>query len=252
SGINKCSNIKEQITLLKKRLENCDIIEGFTEVIYNESNLRYDRKRELEGQLTNESLTPSERADILFNIGKLDYRHWDYSEALKNFEENLTINKQLKNSFWIDRCLWWIGTIYCALKNFERALEIFERLGVKNNLQEILGIIRYVQDSSEDLFPLHFRYLLRWTREELTNPGTSLPDVAMRQHSLGALYNSFENFKEAETAYTGALDIYRDLAAENPDTYLPDVAKTHNELGKVYLKLNRFEEGEQQYREALD
>jgi tetratricopeptide (TPR) repeat protein len=57
--------------------------------------------------------------------------------------------------------------------------------------------------------------------------------------------------KEAEHAYTEALDIRRKLAEVNPDTYKPEVAMTLNNLANLYSVSRCMKKAEQAYIEAL-
>jgi hypothetical protein len=43
---------------------------------------------------------------------------------------------------------------------------------------------------------------------------------------------------KAQSAYEGALEIYRTLAKTNPDTYLSEIAMTLNSLGLLYSDNN--------------
>ncbi|MFX1478500.1 MAG: tetratricopeptide repeat protein [Promethearchaeota archaeon] len=245
---------KFEMTLLKKKLKHCRIADLHLEIndfVYDQSNLKYEERQKLEEKLNDKSLQPSVKAEILFDIGEIDYRHWDYSQALKHFQESLTIYEQLKDPYWIDKCLKSIGSTYCALKNFKSACEIFKKvdLKIKNYFSKIHLILAEV---SRTYFPLHFRYFLKWMKEQLTKADTNLTDVADKQIYLGEFYAAMEFFADAEIAYKKALKIFKKLDADNPGIHIHDVAKTQNELGNIYLNLNNLEKAERLFKKALD
>jgi tetratricopeptide (TPR) repeat protein len=69
--------------------------------------------------------------------------------------------------------------------------------------------------------------------------------------TLGLLYSNTIKMKEAEKAFTDALEIRRTLAAADKNTYLPDVAETLINLGNLYTDNIRFKEAEKAYNEAF-
>ncbi|MEM9542220.1 MAG: tetratricopeptide repeat protein [Cyanobacteria bacterium P01_E01_bin.42] len=58
-------------------------------------------------------------------------------------------------------------------------------------------------------------------------------------------------FKQSQTLYEEALQIYRELAFENPRIYLPCVADTLNNLALLHWKTNEIVAALEEYKEAL-
>jgi hypothetical protein len=66
-----------------------------------------------------------------------------------------------------------------------------------------------------------------------------LPDVAMTLNNLGLLVKADrQRRKEAETLFTEALTLFRQLAKDSPAVYLRDVANTLAAFGITYLGWN--------------
>jgi tetratricopeptide (TPR) repeat protein len=69
---------------------------------------------------------------------------------------------------------------------------------------------------------------------------------------LAVLHSAKNEFDSAESAYSEALNIYRELAKVNPQTYLPKVAMTLNNLAVLHSAKNEFDPAESAYSEALN
>jgi len=72
------------------------------------------------------------------------------------------------------------------------------------------------------------------------------------QNNLGLQYLQLKRFREAETAFTEALNIRKELANNNPDAYLPLVARAYSNLGVIYRNLRCYEEAETAYTKASE
>jgi hypothetical protein len=75
----------------------------------------------------------------------------------------------------------------------------------------------------------------------------------MSHDNLGIALHMTSRRKEAEQAYTAALPIFKQLAADFPTTreFRQDLALCHNNLGAVLSETARLNEGETAYRDAL-
>ncbi len=76
--------------------------------------------------------------------------------------------------------------------------------------------------------------------------------MATTLNSLGELYRTNNDFKQAEPILNEALQIYRELAKENPRTYLPYVAGTLNNFALLQSDKNEFAAAEEKYEESLE
>jgi tetratricopeptide (TPR) repeat protein len=76
--------------------------------------------------------------------------------------------------------------------------------------------------------------------------------VATTLNNLGILYRNTSRFKEAEQAYSEALEIRKTLAAANKDAYLPDVAMTIHNLGLFHFSRKNFPEAFAKLNEARE
>jgi tetratricopeptide (TPR) repeat protein len=89
-------------------------------------------------------------------------------------------------------------------------------------------------------------------REYQDNPGDRLPLAETLNH-LGIMYGKAWRKKEAEDAFTKALQVYRELAKTNPSwyAYTSGIASTLNNLGDLYSDTSRPKEAAEAYTEAL-
>ncbi len=152
-------------------------------------------------------------------------------------QNNLGVLYQTKNDY------------LAALKAYNRALEISERLAKTNpatyergvaNTQNNLG--RLYQGKNEYPAALNAYSKALEIRERLakTNPAIYEPDVAMTQNNLGVFYEDKNEYPAALNAYSKALKIRERLAKINPAIYEPEVAATQNNLGSLYHAKNDY------------
>ncbi|MFA8301019.1 MAG: tetratricopeptide repeat protein [Hyphomicrobiales bacterium] len=169
----------------------------------------------------------AKRAMTLNNLGLLQSSQNDYKSALKNYEEALSIYRDLTkenpSTYLPDLAtsLNNLGVLQSSQNDYKSALK---------NYEEALSIRR-------DL-----------TKE---NPSTYLPYVAGTLNNLGNLQSSQNDYKSALKNYEEALSIYRDLSKENPSTYLPYVATSLNNLGNLQSSQNDYKSALKNYKEAL-
>jgi len=109
------------------------------------------------GALTGKAVNLSRIGRIFYALGRregdISFARGNYTKALLYFQDSLKIFEQLNELPEIASMLWWIGSIYSkfydayqaplskVLDNFERALEIYEQLGLENKAQKVRNLI---------------------------------------------------------------------------------------------------------------
>jgi tetratricopeptide (TPR) repeat protein len=99
-------------------------------------------------------------------------------------------------------------------------------------------------------YPRDEKALQEYREKVKTDTGYRQPLAETLNH-LGVMYANTQRQKEAEDAYTQALEEYRELAKTNPSWYSPNIASTLNNLGGLYSDTSRLKESADAYAEAL-
>ncbi|WP_298238013.1 tetratricopeptide repeat protein [uncultured Algibacter sp.] len=92
------------------------------------------------------------KADVLRNIGKLNYQEKSYPKSIEYFTKALNIYNELDDFLYQSYCLVDIGNVYMGKKDFKKAIEFFNKsikisrkYGFNENLVNALSNIGVVQ-----------------------------------------------------------------------------------------------------------
>ncbi len=201
------------------------------------------------------ALAQAEKMAKDFAAVNLDEASEMYKKAFELFKKGdidgalqvLDDDKLAKTLHEVARSYMLKADLYILKLDFKNA-ETYYRKAVEaepGNLDHIIAVTAFFYKQKK------FRKAQLLTEKALSMTGNKSERAAFLSN-LGVLYSNTSRFKEAEQAYSEALDNYRTLAAANKDAYLPYVATTLNNLGTLYSDTSRFKEAEQAYSEALD
>ncbi|MDR2652934.1 MAG: tetratricopeptide repeat protein [Prevotellaceae bacterium] len=171
--------------------------------------------------------TEGEKAAVLHNLGPLQHKIKNYSQAKDSYLEALKI--------------------YRNLADVNPKAYLPDVAGMLNNLGVLQNDIKdYPQAEScyQDALKI-------WRELAAANPQACLPDLAMTLINLGVLQNDMNEYSKAEAYYKEALRIYRNLAAVNPQTFLHYVAIMFNNLGILQSDINDYKKAKAYYKKAL-
>ena len=95
--------------------------------------------------------------------------------------------------------------------------------------------------------------LARKIRQRLAdaNPQTFNPPLAATLHNLAVLYFHAQRFKESESMFEEAVEVYRRLTGDNPQAYQSDFASTLCYFGALKFVEGQYETATKHFEEAL-
>ncbi len=214
------------------------------------------------------------KASLLNNLGAIFDKQNQFSEALKNYNKALAIQRKLaqensgRYSLDLIKSLNNLASLYAkrdesnkALSLFTEALQICKK-AVQENPKDYSSELALLYNNIGTYFNQIKKYSVALTSLEealkirrnlaINDPKTHLPYVSLALNNIGTSYWGKKESELAIEKYKEALKIRRDLAADNPRAYLPYVADTSNNLGNLYfIERNEFELASERYREAL-
>ena len=216
---------------------------------------------------------PEEKANVLNNMGLVQQKNNDYSEAELSYEEALKIRRKLAEEnprAYLPKIAMTLNNLAVlhrnineypkAFEEYEEALKIYKKLAKENpkaflpdlamtlnNLANLhWNIYEYPKALEEYEEALYIRK--KFAKE---NPKAFLPDVAMTLNNLANLYSAINEYPKALEEYEEALKIRRKLAEENPNAYLSDVARNLLNLANLHRNINEYSKALEEYEEAL-
>jgi tetratricopeptide (TPR) repeat protein len=214
-----------------------------------------------------------DRANVLSNLGLVQWENRNYVNAEKSFTEALKIERELAEhnpqtyNSGVAVVLNNLGLLqrdiqkYAeAEKSFTEALKIDRELAEKDSQAynpDVAGTLNSLGNLQADIQKYaeaekSFTEALRIRRELAEhNPQAYNPDLAGTLNNLGTLQWNIQKYTEAEKSFTEALKILRNLAEKNPQAYNPDVATTLSNLGTLQRNIQKHEEAEKSHTEAL-
>ncbi len=160
-----------------------------------------------------------------------------------------------------------MGRIEETKEKYERALEIYENLRIKdsknmiyllsvgatlNNLGTLLSDMGRIEEAKEKYEKALGIY--EGLRVKDLENIIYQSDVAMTLNNLGTLLSDTGLFEEAKEKYEKALEIYERLRVKDSKNilYQSDVAMTLNNLGDLLNNMGHMEEAQQKYEKALE
>ncbi len=202
--------------------------------------------------------------DALFEYARFLQLQNHYREAMKRYTEilDLEINSEQRA-----KTLNNLGLLYSdqnknseAMKAYQEALSIRRELVKKNrdiynpdlaNTLNNLAVLYRVQNKNSEAMKMYEEALS--IRRELVkkNRDAYNPDLAMTLNNLAVLYRAQNKNSEAMKAYEEALSIRRELVKKNSNVYIPYMANTLNNLAVLYRAQNKNSEAMKAYEEAL-
>lgn len=212
-------------------------------------------------------------ADMLHNIGLLNYNLHHYTDAESEIGEALDIyrtksEKHPECQVRIVSALVNIGNLHNYLEKyhlakeaFNEALRIVRDLGTDNSdeyLTQLAGVLGNLASVNNNIRKWnlaksqHHEALEIYRSLAAKTPDIYLPRVATSLHNLGILYGNLGNDYLSEKNYCEALEIRRALAKKNPDAHLPALADTIHSIGCLHLKRGDGALVEREFSEAVD
>ena len=171
------------------------------------------------------------------------FKKGDIDGALKVLDDD-TLAKTLHE---VARAFMLKADLYILKLDFKNA-ETYYRKAVEaepGNLDHIISVTAFFYKQKK------FRKAQLLTEKALSITGNKY-EKALFLNTLGVLYSDTSRFKEAEQAYSEALEIRKTLAAANKDAYLPYVATTIHNLGLFHFSRENFPEAFAKLNEARE
>jgi len=173
----------------------------------------------------------------------------DYPSALENYQKALEINERIGNLQGIGNNYNNIGLVYYSIFDYPKALEyhqktlnINERTGNKTGMGNSLGNIGNIYNDLHD-YPKAVEYYERaLSISENTN---NLQSVAGNLVNLGNVYTKLQNYKKALEYKQSALKINEQLGNQ------PRIANNLGNIGNVYILLEDYPSAMQYHERAL-
>ncbi len=173
-------------------------------------------------------------AAVYVNLGTNFYFLSDYDTAIKFYKTSFDINSDIKNEPGMASSLNGIGAVYCAIEQYDKALEsllLSEKYCLKNEIKESLIS---VQDSiAESYLSLgDYRKSLEYYDKCLTHAKEigSLQDQAYAINGLGNNYTALKEFDKALEYFHKCLSIRKEIGFK-----FGEVATLTN-IGNLYIQ----------------
>ncbi|MFO0358518.1 MAG: GAF domain-containing protein [Sphingobacteriaceae bacterium] len=173
-------------------------------------------------------------AAVYVNLGTNSYFLSDYDTAIKFYKTSLDINTEIKNEIGMAGSLNGIGAVYCAIEQYEKALESLlasEELCIKNN--SIDGLANIQDGIAESYLCLkHYTKALEYY-EKCLNTAIELGSLNLQAYSyngLGNTYLALQEFDKALDYFQKCLTIRKDI------DFKFGVVTTLNHIGNLYIQ----------------
>ncbi len=195
------------------------------------------------------------KVKILLEISE-QFNRSDFSKAMEYSNRAMEIAQKNKDDFMIassynakGNTFLWVGNYNESLKNYLKALEIFEGVSAKVKMIGTCTNIGIVYDRIENYnlaLEYYFRALNLYNEQkELNKPLEEFTGITSLCNNIGNIYANRNDNETAIQYYQKGLK----LALERNDLFRQGVI--YNNLGKIYLKLRKFEESEDYLQTAL-
>jgi eukaryotic-like serine/threonine-protein kinase len=173
------------------------------------------------------------RAEGRLRVGQMRYRLGELKEAEQDYDQALSIGKQLAVEF-------------PSRSDFRHGLaKSYNSLGL---LLKANGRPKEAEMAYTDALAL-----LKPLVADFSSRPEFRQDLATIYNNLGILLNDTNRPIEAAKAYTDALDLVKQLAADFPNRadFRVDLARSHSNLGVMFKTTFRFKEAETSYASAV-
>jgi len=222
--MNKPSKLPDnsKIKTLKKQLKNAsgtdeiNILNQLAGEYFNQSAttaLEYSGKALT---LAREICYRQGEAVALRGIGNICYRHGDYAEALRNYQESLVIEKELNNVSSVAGVLSNIGMIHALTGAFEKAIEVnIEAMKLLEGIDNKENIVRIILNNLGNCYLelKDYNNSLNFYKRSLSM-SRKLDDqqgVAFSLSNIAIVFHKRGKFDEAVKYFQKALDIRKEL-----------------------------------------
>jgi len=194
-------------------------------------------------------LPADEKAELLLDVGIGHLNLNDYTQALKYFDYAHKIFERIDDNNGIAKIMNNIGSIHNRLGNYEKSLgyhlqslRLFEELENKKGVAEAVNYIGIVYQNLKK-FPESLDF---YNRALQINYEINDLDAASKSlNNMGNIMLSMTNFEQALTYYKKSLN----LKDEMENQY--GKAVTLNNIGMVYQGLKQFEKAMEHYEMSL-
>lgn len=199
-------------------------------------------------QLSEEAGYTLGKCEAYFYIGTVYHAHYEFPEALKNYEIALQIAEAINNQTKQAKILMVMGEVYANLSDFKRALEAEQRslklyenlgnkLGMAKNLGNIFNIYKY--NGEYDKAIVTIQKAIELNREINEKWGT-----ANNLLQLGQLFSELADYPKALTYINQALKMYQELNNKI------GIAQAYGASGAVYLQQGNYGTAIEYYQKA--
>ena len=237
--------------LLERDPKSVDAIFGMGRVQMASGNLSgsfdyLNRALSLSIQLENDE----EKALILHTLGAAYRMLGKPDDALRNYQESLTITRRLGEKVNIARTLEetanvevGLGKSDDALKNYQEALKLRREIGDKKEVGDsLIDLANFYHDRGQDdlAMPMYNESL------QIQRDQGDERSQAVCLGNIGNVYFARNDYQQALTYYQQSLQLREKLKVPG------DIAETLHNLAETSLKLGRFDQALTQYLRALD
>jgi len=179
------------------------------------------------------------QAHSFLALGNAQFRISEYSEAVLNIKEAVSIFRTSGLERTLASSLSALGNVYKAQGDYEQALtfyyeslEVCERIGLQKGIGVNLNNIGLIYNEMEE-YEKAMEYYLRSVEVNRNIENNRL--LAVNYNNLGLLYTSTGDLAKALRFHKKSLQIKRSSGNKTGEAY------SLNNIGKVYLKQNKLD-----------
>lgn len=186
----------------------------------------------------------------LLNIGGIYKNTGRYNQALKYYQEALDINKKTGKEDRIATSLSNIGTIYKKWGKFDKALEYYQKA---LDLDQKNNNHRGYATRLNNIGHVYYSQGQYDVALEHYKQARDINERLHLDDQVAINLNNIAGVYDSKGQYDLAIDFYdQALAIYNKLGMEPDVANILNNAGKVYTSWGRYDQALAKYRQALD
>jgi tetratricopeptide (TPR) repeat protein len=190
------------------------------------------------------------QAAWIHRLGVLAYSRGDYSEAARQYQRALDIFERLGDQAGMADTYHYLGILAHdrsdydeAARQYQRALDIFERLGDRAAMANSYGELAILARKRSDYDEAARQYQRAL---DIFEPLGDQAGMATAYHDLGILAHARGDYDEAARQYQRALDIFERLGNQ------ARMADSYQVLGNLASGHEDYHEAARQYQRALD
>ncbi|MEW5768042.1 MAG: tetratricopeptide repeat protein [bacterium] len=207
-------------------------------------------KNLLEEYKTDKEIDEKNIAKLISKMGQIYYLLGDYDSALKQYQKALEIIERIGDIAQVAKSLHQIGMVYhqrgdydSALKQYQKALEIDERIGDIAGVAGSLHNIGMIYHQRGDYDSAIKHYQKAL---EIAERIGDIAGVAKSLHNIGAIYHQRGDYDSAIKHYQKALEITERIGD------IAGVAKSLHNIGAIYHQRGDYDSALKQYQKALE